>query len=82
MSKKLKVIYASDQMYRLLEDPAKGLILEVAVGTAAVYTVQMVLSAQEKQQYQAGGNGYLDKLAVEVFRNEPKLRAEGRTVPV
>lgn len=82
MSKKPKVIYASDQLYRLLDDAARGLVLEVVCGTAAVYTVQMVLNAEEKKQYQAGGNGFLDKLAAEVFKTEAKLRKEGRTVPV
>jgi hypothetical protein len=82
VAKKPKVIYESDQMYKLLEDPQQGLILEVVCGTAALYAVRMVLNDAEKKQYAEGRATYLDALAGEVARNEPKYRAQGRTVPV
>ena len=82
MSKKPKVIFASDKLYKLLDEPGRGLVLEVVVGTSAMYAVRMALNDLEKKNYEVKGNAYLDTLADEVVRDEKKFRAEGRTVPV
>jgi hypothetical protein len=82
VAKKPKVIYESDKMYRLLEDREQGLILEVVCGTAAQYAVRMALNDSEKEQYAKGRVEYLDSLADQVARDEPKYRAQGRTTPV
>ncbi len=82
MSKKPKVVYESDKLYKLLEDPKQGLVLEVVAGSSAMYAVRMALTQAEKDQYSAKGIAYLDGLAADVVKNEKSYRDQGRTVPV
>jgi hypothetical protein len=82
VSKKPKVIYESEQMYKLLDDGKGGLVLEVVCGTAAMYAVRMSLTDAEKQKYGKEGAAWLDGLAADVVKNEPRYREQGRTIPV
>lgn len=80
-AKKSNTVYESEGSHKLLEDGGK-FTLEVLVGTSALYVVRMALDEKETAAWQKGGGGYIDGLAKQVIKDEPKFRAAGRTVPV
>jgi len=82
VAKKSNVVYESEGSHKLLEDADGGLTLEVLVGTSALYAVRMQLNVEEASKYKQGGSSFIDKLAGEVARNEPRYREQGRTRPV
>ena len=56
--------------------------LLLLVGTAALYVVRMALNKEETAAFQKSGSAFIDKLAGQVIKDEPKFRKDGRTVPV
>ena len=79
---KLKSLHKSDKMYELLQAPDGKLLLDVVVGTIALYTARLQLDEGERKKYQERGTAFLDELAADVVKNEPRYREQGRTRPV
>ena len=74
-----RLIHERSGSHLLFEEPDGSLVLEVLVGTIALYTVALVLDADELIRYRAEGVAFVDELANDVVKHEPRYRAAGRT---
>ena len=63
----------------LFEEPDGSLVLEVVVGTIALYSVELVLDAQEVERFRRDGATFIETLARDVTKDEARYRAAGRT---
>ncbi len=73
-----EVLVQSPLLYRLLRAPDGTLALEVVVGTVAMYTVRVALTAQEAASYAREGEAFTDRMAQAILSN-PSFG--GRSVP-
>ena len=54
-------------MYRLLRQQDGTLVLEVVVGTIAMYEVRVRLTPQEAEAYAREGSAFTDRMAKEIM---------------
>lgn len=73
-----EVLLQSPLLYRLLRAADGTLILEVVVGTIAMYEVRVTLTAEEAESYAREGRAFTDRLAQAIMSNPP---FGGRSVP-
>ncbi len=71
----MRIIFKDQhRYYALLEDDARGLVLQVGVGRVLRATMRLVLSREERERYEAEGKGFLDDLAKRVAADPDAFR--------
>lgn len=78
MSGEEELFRSSPWLYRLLRAPDGMLILEVVVGTIAMYEVRVRLTPEEAAAYAREGTAFTDRMAQEIIANP---RFHGRAEP-
>ena len=74
-----RLIHECSGSHLLFEESDGSLVLEVLVGTIALYTVAVVLDAEEVARFRTQGVTFVDELANDIVKHEPRYRAAGRT---
>lgn len=59
----MREIERSDLQWSLYETESGALVLSVLCGTVAIYTIDIVLVAHERESYESEGRLYIDRLA-------------------
>jgi hypothetical protein len=77
--KQRRLIHERSGSHLLFVEPDGSLVLEVSVGTIALYAVALVLDASEVARYRDEGAAFIDALALDIVKDEPRFRAAGRT---
>ncbi len=72
----MKLIHSSSNLeYDLFEDDNGSFVISVLCGTIGLYEARIRLSQEEIEQYRQEGIDFLDRLALNIRKEESKFRS-------